>query len=172
MEAAGLTDRDSPRLFSGTVGDYLGEGTDPSDERMEPEPTTEIARMIVFVDSSAMVAIADAGDASHIAAVDAYRDLISSGYRFFTTEFMIAEAYDLLSFGPGPEVARQWLQGCNIARCPVEERDLAQARQRILAETGANSTVGLSNAISLAVMDRLGVTDVFAVDQSVLEAAS
>lgn len=167
-----MTDRNSPQLFAGTVGDYLEEGPDPPDEVLVRDPTNVTARMIVFVDSSAMIALADAGDASHTAAVDAYRDLASSGYRFFTTDFMLAEAYDLLSSGPGPEIARQWLRNCNIARCPVEERDFAQARQRILMETGGESTVGLMNAISLAVMDRLGVTDVFAVDQSVLDAVS
>lgn len=167
-----MTDQPSPRLFSGTVGDFLESGPEPESQALEPEPPSETARLIAYVDSSALVALADAGDASHTAAVDAYRDLVSSGYRLFTTEFMIAEAYDLLRSGPGPEVARQWLQGCKIARCQVEERDIAQARQRILAGTGAVSALGLADAISLAVMDRLGVTDVFAVDQTVLAAIS
>ena len=124
-------------------------------------------RRIAFVDSSALVALADSGDMSHAAAVAAYRELVDSDYRLFTTDFMIAEAFDLLRQGPGPEVARSWLSACAIAICPMEEQDLARAKQRLL-NAPELPAIGFADAISLAVLDRLGVTDVFAVDQTVL----
>ncbi len=156
-------------VFAGTVGDYLSPNPDAEDRSEADRPSQGMERQIAFVDSSAFVALADAGDASHTAAVAAYRDLVATGYRLFTTDYMIAEAYDLLRLGPGPDVARQWLRSCAITRCHVEERDITQAKQRLLRHE-ESSSIGFSDAISLAVMDRLGVTDVFAVDQSILNA--
>lgn len=165
-----MSDRGSGPPFQGTVGDYLsGEGrTDPASGRQPDATGSDLA--IAFVDSSALVALADAGDASHAAAVAAYRELIEAGYLLFTTDIILAEAYDLLRAGHGAEVARRWLQACRIAVYPVEERDLARARQRLLAADPAPA-YGLADAVSLVVIDRLGVTDVFAVDQTVLNAS-
>ncbi len=148
-------------------------GSAPDDARSQSQPSSGAQpaddRRIAFVDSSALVALADAGDMSHAAAVAAYRDLVGSDYRLFTTDYMIAEAFDLLRHGPGAEVARAWLGACTIAVCHVEEQDVARAKQRLLSGAESN-VIGLADAISLAVMDRLGVTDVFAVDQTVLNA--
>jgi predicted nucleic acid-binding protein len=157
--------------FSGMVSDYLEAGRTARSMPEEPQTGSETESQIAFVDSSALVALADAGDSSHQAAVDAYRELVASGYRFFTTDYMIVETFELLRSGQGPEVAGAWLQQCRLATYHVDERDLAKAKQRVLAQH-EQSLIGLNDAISLAVMDRLGVTDVFAVDQSVLSAIS
>ena len=162
MSASGV----SSQAFTGTISE--GAGNDPTDEGSAgAQPVGE--RQIAFVDASALVALADAGDASHAAAVTAYHELVAAGYRFFTTDFMIAEAFDLLRHGPGVDVARSWLRACRIPICPVEERDIAQAKQRVIDDDRPDG-LGLADAISLAVMDRLGVNDLFAVDQSVLNA--
>ncbi len=166
-----MTGRETEPTYSGTVGDYVNdrEPTPPATDRQsEPAPS---GLAIAFVDSSAMVALADAGDASHTAAVAAYRELVEAGYLLFTTDIILAETYDLLRSGHGFEVARQWLKACRIAVYPVEERDLTRARQRLLAADLAPA-YGLADAVSLVVMDRLGVTDVFAVDQTVLNASA
>ena len=156
-------------LYTGTVGDYLGEHRSMTASGSQPEPNQQ-EPMIAFVDSSAMVSLADAGDASHAAAVAAYRELVEGGYLLFTTDMILAETYDLLRAGHGGEAARRWLQACRIAVYPVEERDLTRARQRLLAERTAPA-YSLADAVSLEVIDRLGVTDVFAVDQTVLNAS-
>jgi predicted nucleic acid-binding protein len=67
-------------------------------------------RPVAFVDSSAIVALVDEDDAAHSAAVDAYRELSTSGYRLFTTDHVVVEAYDLLLNGVGPVVATAWLR--------------------------------------------------------------
>lgn len=121
---------------------------------------------VAFVDASALVALADAGDASHAAAVAAYRELLSEGYRLFTTDYVIGETYDLLRIGLGPESARRWLRDCRLAVYRVDERDLARARA-LLADA-ASGNRSFVDAVSLAVMERLAVTDAFAVDPGFL----
>lgn len=161
-----LTPGGSSQAVTGTTSE--GTGNDAFDQGSAGEqPGGE--RQVAFVDASALVALADAGDTSHAAAVAAYRDLVAAGYRFFTTDFMIAEAFDLLRHGMGVDVARNWLRACHIPICPVEERDIAQAKQRVIDDLRPDG-LGLADAISLAVMDRLGINDVFAVDQTVLNA--
>jgi predicted nucleic acid-binding protein len=143
-----------------------------------PEPTasasaddraaTEVAaRSVAFVDSSALVALVDRDDASHEAAAGAYRDLVGAGYRLFTTNYVVAETFDLLRAGPGIEIAQRWLRDSRLAVFHVDEQDEAKARKMALAPSSGRN-LSLTDAISLVVMDRLGVNDAFAVDQRFL----
>lgn len=118
---------------------------------------------IAFVDASAFVALADRDDASHSAAVAAYRSLCGSGYRLFTTDHALAEAYGLIGGGLGREAARAWLAAARIAVYSTTEEDLEHARQRVAGQTGARGG-SLTDAISIVVMERLGVADAFSVD--------
>src|SRR4051794_1428885 len=122
---------------------------------------------VVFIDSSAVVTLVDADDASHAAALEAYRGLVSEGYRFFTTDHVISEAYELLSAGIGSELARRWLREQRLAVYYVDERDLNAARERVLAKP-ADAALSLTDALSIVVMERLGVNDAFALDPSFL----
>lgn len=119
-----------------------------------------------FVDASAIVALVDADDPAHAAAVAAYRELVAAGYKLFTTDHGLAEAYDLLRLGLGAEVARRWLELQRLAVYQVDEADLAEARRRLLAggEGALPAELSLTDALSLVVMERLGVADAFAVD--------
>ncbi len=129
------------------------------------------ADLIAFVDSSAIVALVDRRDATHEAAVAAYHDLIEQGYKLFTTNFVIAETVGLLSDGAGPDVARQWLRDHRLAVYHADEEDERRARALVI---GSHSDNGLTyvDAISLVVMERLGVADAFAVDPNFLSEAS
>ncbi|MDP9354263.1 MAG: PIN domain-containing protein [Chloroflexota bacterium] len=121
----------------------------------------------VFVDSSALVALVDRDDASHRAAVDAYRGLVAAGYRLFTTNYVVAEAFDLLSTGVGPSVARQWLRDSKLAIYHADERDERKARKLVIQAEGKRG-LSLTDAISVVVMERLDVADAFAVDPNFL----
>jgi predicted nucleic acid-binding protein len=123
---------------------------------------------VAFVDASALVALADEDDASHEAAVLAYRDLVASGFRLFTSDLALVSAHDLLAVALGPDVARQWLARCRITIYSVDADDLATGRQMI--SDAGSQIAALHNAVHLAVLDRLGVTDVFAVDRAFLAA--
>ena len=121
----------------------------------------------IFVDSSAIVALVDRDDASHAAAVGAYRDLVRAGYRLFTTNYVVAETFDLLRTGVGPLVARQFLRDSKLAVYHADEQDERRAR-RLILDDSAGGTLTLVDAVSLVIMERLGVADAFAVDPAFL----
>ena len=125
---------------------------------------SRVTREISFVDASALVALADLDDASHQAAVAAYDDLVASGYRLFTTDLALASAHEQIAAALGPALARSWLAHCNIHVHSVTPADLEEAR-RAIEEGRVDTAATLTDAIHLAVLDRLGVTDVFAVDR-------
>jgi predicted nucleic acid-binding protein len=122
---------------------------------------------VAFVDSSAIVTLIDRDDASHAAAVEAYASLVSAGYRLFTTNHVLDEAFELLSAGVGVIVARQWLQEHRLPIYYVDETDLTAAIEMI-AKRDPNASITLTDAVSMVVMERLGVTDAFAVDPAFL----
>lgn len=126
-----------------------------------------VSARVAFVDSSALVALADRDDRSHAAAADAYKDFLQSGYLLFTTDLAFATAHQLILAALGPSTARTWLAQCAIHIEPVSAQDLEEGRRRV--ETGSvPSFAPLCDAIHLALLDRLSVTDVFAVDQQFL----
>ncbi len=126
-----------------------------------------LARKIAFVDASALVALADRDDASHGAAISAYRDLVASEFRLFTTDFALVRAHELLVETLGAEIARSWLAHCAILVESVTAADLEEGR-RTIEEGWSAPDATLTDATHLAVLDRLGVTDVFAVDRAFL----
>jgi predicted nucleic acid-binding protein len=127
----------------------------------------EPEQRVAFVDSSAIVSMVDRDDANHPAAVEAYRDLLAQGYKLFTTNHVIIETYDLLSVGVGPGVARRWLREVKLPIYHVDEEE-EQIARRMMTRGNGPHPLSLTDAISRVVMDRLGVTDVFAVDPNVL----
>jgi len=122
---------------------------------------------VAFVDSSAIVALVDRDDSSHHAAAEAYRSLVTSGYRLFTTNHVINEAFELLVSGIGFSTARIWLQQQTLAVYVVKDIDLADAAIMVCRRDDANP-LSLTDALSMVVMERLGVVDAFAVDPAFL----
>jgi predicted nucleic acid-binding protein len=146
-----------------------GAGAPAAATRDAPESVTEPAsgETAIFLDSSAIVALVDRDDASHGAAVEAYRNLVQSGFRLFTTNYVIAETFDLLRTGVGPLVARQFLRDSKLAVYHADEQDERRAR-RLVLDAPSSSNLTLVDAVSLVVMERLGVADAFAVDPTFL----
>lgn len=119
--------------------------------------------LAAFVDASALVALADSGDATHAGAVAAYEQLREGGYRLFTTEYAITEAYELLRLSLGNDLARSWLAKLEIARYHLDEADIARAHHRLVTDDRLASR-SLTDALNITAMERLGVHDAFAVD--------
>jgi predicted nucleic acid-binding protein len=128
----------------------------------------DVLRDVTFVDASALVALADRDDASHAAAVAAYQDLVASGFHLFTTDLALASAHEMIAVALGQEVARSWLAHCNILVQRIAPADLEEGR-RAIEEGWSAPRATLADTIHLAVLDRFGVTDVFAVDRDFLE---
>jgi len=119
--------------------------------------------LVAFVDSSAIVALVDANDNTHSAAVSAYADLMQQGYKLFTTNHVIAETVDLLGTGVGPDIARRWLRDHHLPIYHADEQDERRAKMLVISSRNPR---GLSfvDAVSLVVMEKFGVADAFAVD--------
>ena len=119
--------------------------------------------LVAFVDSSAIVAMVDANDNTHGAAVSAYAELLQQGYKLFTTNHVIAETADLLDAGVGPDIARRWLRDHRLPIYHADEQDERRAKALVIS---SRSPRGLSyvDAVSLVVMEKFGVADAFAVD--------
>jgi predicted nucleic acid-binding protein len=126
---------------------------------------------VAFVDSSAIVALADRQDATHAPAVAAYHSLVDDGYRLFTTNHVIVESFALLSVGLGPELARQWLRDCRLPVYTADAADEERARRMVL-DNPSDRPLTLTDAISLVVMERLGIADAFAIDPDFMAALS
>ena len=141
-------------------------GSAPADALAPPTPPVA-ATPAAVVDSSALIALIDRDDASHAAAVDAYRGLVADGYKLFTTNYAVAETFDLLRTGLGLAVAQRWLRDSRLPVYHADEHDEAKARRLVLRASEQRS-LSLTDAVSLVVMDRLGVADAFAVDQHFL----
>ena len=137
----------------------------------KPDVTGADPALAIFVDSSAIVALVDRDDSAHAAAVTAYGDLLAQGYKLFTTNYVIAEAFDLLSTGVGPDVARRFLRDCKLAIYHADEQDERRAKRVVLRQTGPNGLT-LTDAVSFVVMERLSVADAFAVDPGFLANAT
>lgn len=129
------------------------------------------SNLVAFVDSSAIVALVDRNDATHDAAVAAYHDLLKQGYKLFTTNFVVAETISMLTDGVGADIARQWLRDNRLTVYHADESDERRARALVI---GSHSERGLSyvDAVSLVVMERLGIADAFAVDTFFLSEAN
>jgi predicted nucleic acid-binding protein len=99
--------------------------------------------------------------------VSAYQDLVSSGFRLFTTDLAVISAHELISAVLGPDTARFWLAQCNILVYRIAAADFEEGR-RAIEEGWSAPDATLADTVHLALLDRLGVTDVFAVDRAFL----
>jgi len=118
---------------------------------------------IAFVDASAIVALVDRDDRSHLDMVAAYRSLVEDRYRLFTTDFAAAETYDLLRVRLGAEVARRWLRESTLAVYHVDAADLRRA-ERMLQRARSDEGLSFTDAVSLVVMRRFNIGDALAAD--------
>lgn len=134
-------------------------------------PRAPFPHPVALVDSSAIVALADRQDEMHGPVVAAYQSLVADGYRLFTTNHLIVESFSLLCAGLGYDLARQWLRDCRLPVYHVDPSDEERARQMVLNSTSGR-ILTLANATSLVVMERLGISDAFAVDPDFMAALS
>jgi predicted nucleic acid-binding protein len=122
---------------------------------------------VAFVDSSAILAMVNRADPTHEQAVAAYHELIDGGYHLFTTDYVVAETTQLLDLAFGAEVARQWLRTQRLPVYHADEQDVKRAIAQLTSST-PGSRISMTDAVSSVVMERLGVSDAFAVDPDFL----
>lgn len=117
----------------------------------------------VLVDTSALYALHARDDVHHTAAVAAMQSLRRERAEPLLTNMIVAESHALLLARAGHAVARRWLLQHTWPVERVTEGDEAGAQDII--RTYADKTFSYTDATSFAVMERLGIRQVFAFDR-------
>lgn len=122
---------------------------------------------IVFVDTSAYYAIADARDQDSTRSRETLRWLVSGGAELVTTNFIVAELHALFITRGNRESARRSLLTFDRSRLTTVVRATEDDERRakdIVLQYG-DKDFSLTDAISFAVMERLGISHAFTLDR-------
>ena len=126
----------------------------------------DTAARVALVDASALYAIADGRDAWHAQARAVRTRLSGEHWRLVTTNFVVAETHALLIARRHRAVAARFVR--DIDRSPTtiiraDEGDEQRAREIIYQYQ--DKDFSLTDAISFAVMERLGIGHAFTFDR-------
>ena len=125
-----------------------------------------MSRML-FVDSSAWVAVANQGDNNHSIAVQIYPRLLADYQRLVTTNLIIAEAHILLRNDLGHRAAIAFLD--KVRSSPRIERVLSshvlEEEAEIILRRYEDQDFSYADAVSFAVMKVRGIKEAFTFDK-------
>ncbi len=116
----------------------------------------------VLWDSSAILALLDARDRHHEAAVAIATELARKKTSCFITNYIEVEAHALLLCRVGRSVARQWMLSGALPSVRALSEDEDKARELIARHDDKDWS--LCDAISFAMSSRLGVKRAFSFD--------
>jgi predicted nucleic acid-binding protein len=116
----------------------------------------------ILVDTSAVFALLDRGDANHAGARATMERLRRRRTEPILTNFIVAESHALALSRLGADIARRWLLGNVWSIERVSEDDEVRATAIIARYT--DKTFSYTDATSFAVMERLGLKTAFAFD--------
>ena len=121
----------------------------------------------IFVDTGAWVALADASDDLHHAALAIYSNVLQPGVRLITTNLVVAETYNLVRRRIGFQASIRFLQ--SLRASPRLERAYSNAGLENAAEgllrRYADQDFSLVDAVSFAYMQAEGIVEAFAFDK-------
>ena len=121
----------------------------------------------VFVDTSAWIAVSDAGDKYHSAARTAYQRIISERRTFLTTNLIIAEAYIIIRRTGGQAQAMRLLRslrGSPRLHKVWSDASLESRAEEIL-EKHTDQEFSYTDAVSFVVMQEHGIEEAFTFDR-------
>jgi predicted nucleic acid-binding protein len=121
----------------------------------------------VFIDTGAFVALRNRAELEHVRAREALRDLVESGARLFTSNYILAETYTALLVRVGREEAIAWGTAFRSGRVvefiridePIEDEAWS------ILVSHRDKTWSYVDATSFALMDREGVDEAFSFDR-------
>ena len=123
--------------------------------------------MLVYVDTSALIALAMSTDKYHGPATEYFRGALEDGTRFITGRPVLIEYIDGVAKRIGKSEAVEELRLLeSTATLRIEsdaEEDWELGRQLFLRYD--DQAVDLTDSISFAIMDRLGLKEVFTFDR-------
>lgn len=117
---------------------------------------------LIFVDTSALYALADRDDRHHAEALAIVDRLREEGVVPFVSNYIVAEAHVLVLSRLGAHVARKWLAELAMPVQQVTEEDQASAKAIVLDQ--GDKEYSLTDATSFSLMKRMGVKRAFAFD--------
>jgi predicted nucleic acid-binding protein len=117
----------------------------------------------MFIDTSALYALADRGDANHLRAVSLFRDALESDARFVTHSYVLVEAMALLQHRLGLEAALALADDSKAFDVEWVGRALHDEGTAWLRRTKRRQ-VSLVDAVSFAVMRSRRIDVAFAFD--------
>ena len=121
---------------------------------------------LIFVDSGAWIAVTDVRDQYHRAASQTYRRLLQQGQVMVTTNLVIAESYSAVRRSMGHATAIRFLQSVHQSRWLRRISSTTDIEERAEATLikYADQDFTLTDAVSFAVMQELGIAAAFAFD--------
>jgi len=127
--------------------------------------TSDLTTDRIFVDSSAYAASVLKSDGNHLAARSILIALSSARRQLLTTNLIAAETHALVLGRSGRLLARQTLAGIDRSFVFVRVSEADEVAGRAILDRHADKDCSLTDAISFAVMDRLGLRAAFAFDR-------
>ena len=120
-----------------------------------------------FIDTAAYFALADPSDNAHAAATAIARSLAIEHRRTYTTNFVLAETHALLLSRIGRATARTVLRAIDTSSTLIERVTPAdEALARAIIDKYDDKNFSLTDATSFAIMERLGLIEVFTFDRN------
>jgi predicted nucleic acid-binding protein len=110
----------------------------------------------IFVDTSAYYAAVDGRDASHAVVAVTMRQLLAEPRKFFTTNAVLFELHGLLLNRLGRRVALEAIGELRASQTIVRVRERDELRAEDILAHFQDKNVSLTDALSFAVMERLG----------------
>ncbi len=129
-------------------------------------PLPPLRERRVFVDSSVYLALLDEDDEHHRHATQILNQLANARYRQFTTNVLLIESHALILSVLGRAQAAQFLTDMQESHTViVRVRASDEARAKHILFQYADKDFSFADAISFAVMERLGIRLAFTFDR-------
>ena len=118
---------------------------------------------MIFIDTSAIYALADKADPNHIAAYSKFKDVLNSGEIFLLHNYILLESAALLQGRLGLHSVVLFLKDAKSFEVEWVDLDLHEEAEKELEKIGKRG-ISLVDCTSFIVMRRRGVQRAFAFD--------
>jgi len=119
----------------------------------------------LFGDTSALYALADKADSDHLSVASVAEEALKQRRPIVVTTFVIAETHALLLRRLGRDIAAEWLRHAFNAFVVIRPTEEDERRACEIIFGYADKDFSFTDAISFAVMERLGISLALSLDE-------